>query len=188
MLRIYTTAAAYAILSFFGLTLAVAASGEVDFGALAKPLYESIAQGNYAAAAAFGLVLLVAVVRRYGGSRYPILSHKLVAPAIVLLGSLGAALASAFVSGAGVSLATLYAALKVAAYASGGYAVAKVYLDALGAKSPKWAKPFIAILSAILSAKGNAKKAAVKKAEKAGDNAVKDSPAQGIDIDFTDVE
>jgi uncharacterized membrane protein len=188
MLRIYATATVlfYVLLSFFGVTIAAAQGDEL--AELAKPLYRAIAEGQYAAAAALGLVLLVALVRRYGGSRYPILSHKLVAPLLVLVASFGAAVASATLAGASVSAATAYAALKVAVLASGGYAMLKPYLERLGEWAPSWAKPFVAILSAIISSKSNAKAAAIKKAEKAGEKAVEDSPAKGIDIDFTDVE
>jgi len=186
MLRFYATATVYAFLSFFVATLAVAQGDEL--AELAKPLYQAIAEGQYAAAAALGLVLLVALVRRYGGARYPILSHKLVAPLLVLLASFGAAVASATLAGASLSVGMAYAALKVAVLASGGYALTKPYLAKLGEWVPSWAKPFVAILSAIVSAKSGAKAAAIKKAEKAGDKAIEDSPAKGIDIDFTDIK
>lgn len=187
MLRIYVTITTFACLSFFGVTVA-AAQGDIDFAALAKPLYESIASGNYAAAAAFALVLLVALVRRYGGERYPILSHKLIAPLLVFTASFAAAVASTAVADASVTLGTLFAALKVAVYASGGYTVAKLYLDAVKGKAPSWLQAPLAILSAILSAKGNAKAAAITKAEKAGEKAVEEQPSLGIDLDFKDVE
>ena len=185
MIRIVFTCISFFFLSFFGTAAAFAQTDSEDLAAIAKAIYEGATSGQYAFAAAMGVVLLVALLRRYGGARWPILSHKLVAPVLVLLASFGGAVASALGAGAAVSMGTLWAALKIAALGAGGYSILKPYIGALGDKAPAWAQPLIAILAAIFSAKQGAADA---KAAKAGQDAVAADPGAGVPIKFTDVE
>jgi len=183
-MRIVLTSIAFFFLSFFGTAAAFAAADPEDLSAIAKAIYEGATSGQYAFAAAMGVVLLVALLRRYGGSRWPILSHKLVAPALVLVAAFGGAVASALGAGAPVNAGTLWAALKIAALSAGGYALLKPYIGLLGSKFP-WAQPLLAILSMVFDAKQGAADA---KAKKAGEDAVSSDPGAGVPIVFTDVE
>lgn len=170
---------AFLILSFVGASLAMAQSD--DIVALAKPVLDAVLSGNYVYAAALFLVLGVALVRRYGGSRWPILSSKLAAPFLVLAGAFGAAMATSLGAGAGITLAMTWGALKVAIYAAGGYSLLKPILERLQKHAPMWMDPLFSIVGMVFSSR-------VKAAEAAGRAAVKASPSNGIPVEFTDVE
>lgn len=83
---------------------------------------------HYAYAAALALVLLVALVRRYAGPRWPWLHTDAGSSVLVLLGSFGASLATALSGGAPLTLNIAWAALGVATTAAGGYALLKQLL------------------------------------------------------------
>lgn len=150
---------------------------------LATPVYENLFAGNYAASIAAGVILLVALVRRYGGTYSDIFADALVAPILVLVGSAAGVVFTSTVTGAAFSGAIAWNALKIAVLASGSYSMAKPYLQALAKVAPAWAKPLIAVVVLIFDSKSGAKKAAAKKA---GIDAVEANPGKGSDVDFVD--
>lgn len=175
----YLTAALFMLLSFFATGVAMAESeGLAD---LAAPVLSAVTSGNYAYAAALALVLGVALVRRFGGAKYPFLASKKFAPVLVLIGSFGSALAITLGAGQAISLAMLWTSVKVAIGAAGGYSLAKPLLNFVQDKLPAWAWPAFAIFDGIFKSKDKA-------AEAAGLKAVQDNPSQGIGIKFKDVE
>ena len=95
----YLTALIFMTLSFLGTSVAVAQGEELS--ELARPVLNAIMGGQYALAAALGLVLAVALLRRYGVSKYPWLSSSAAGSILVLLGGFGAALATSLAAGAG---------------------------------------------------------------------------------------
>lgn len=177
----YLTLTVYMILSLFTTSVALAQSD--DLVALAGPVLDAVLGGSYAYGAALALVLGVALLRRYGGAKWPLLASKKAAPYLVLVGAFGAALATSLSAGAAVSTALLWGAFKVAAGAGYGYALLKPLVSALQAKSPAWLQPVFGLLDWVFSAKGRA-----AKAKAAGDKAVSDSPAKGPDVTFKDIE
>lgn len=173
--------AVIAAISFVGASVAFAQ----DPDALAqawKPVLDAVMSGNYAAAAALGLVLAVAATRRFGGSRFPWLASPTVAPFLVMIGSFGASLGNTLLADADLSGDMVIAALKVALYASGGYALLKPIISKLREIAPAWMSPLFAIVDTIFDAKANA----VKKAKLAGAIAVEKNPGKGAGIDFKD--
>lgn len=163
----YLVALFFMFMSFVGTSVALAqTNGElID---LAKPVLDAVLGGNYMYAAALALVLGVALLRRFGGAKYPILASKKAAPFMVLAGSFGAALATSLSAGAGVSLVMAWGAIKVAVAAAGGYALLKPIL----ARVP--------YLGALFSTRVRAKAA--------GRAAVKADPSDGPPVDFQDVD
>ena len=84
--------------------------------------------GHKAYAAALALVLLVALVRRYLGSRVPWLHTDAGSTVLVLLGSFGGALATALSGGADLTWKIAESAIGVAVIAAGGYGMIKQLL------------------------------------------------------------
>jgi hypothetical protein len=158
----------FMVLSFVGTSVALAQSNEELFD-LAKPVLDALLAGHYMHAAALGLVLGVALVRRFGSKRWPILASRKAAPFLVLIGSFGAAMATSLAAGAAISLSMVWIALKVAVAAAGGYSLLKPLLSKV---------PFIGRLF-----DGESRLASAKAA---GDAAVKAEPAEGADVAFRD--
>ena len=173
--------AVIAAISFVGASVAFAQDPET-IAQLSKPVLDAIMSGNYAAAAALGLVLAVALTRRYGGSRWPVLASATVAPFLVMLGSFGASLGTTLLADADLSGAMVIAALKVALYASGSYAMLKPIIAKLRKIAPPWMSPLFAIVDSIFDAKAKA----VEKATEAGRIAVEKNPGKGAGVDFKD--
>jgi len=178
----YLSAFVFTLLSFFGASVAMAQTN-TELIDLAKPVLDAAMSGNYMYAVALMLVLSVALVRRFGGARWPILASKKVAPFLVMVGSFGAALATSLGAGASISGAMLWGAVKIATVAAGGYSLLKPLLDALQKRAPKWAQPLFGMVGWIFSSRDRA-----ERAKAAGQKAVKENPAQGLPKNFTDVE
>lgn len=172
---------AFTFVTFAGLSL-VLAQDERSLQEISKPVLDAIMSGDYALAAALGLVLVVALIRRYGGSRWPWLASATVAPILVMVGSFGASLGNTFAAGGELSGGVLLAALQVALFASGGYALLKPLIAKLRDIAPDWMLPFFALVDWVFAAKARAK----AKATEAGKLAVEKNPGKGADIDFKD--
>ncbi len=179
-------ALAFTIISFFGVSVAMAQQESI--ADLAKPVLDAVMSGQYAFAAALALVFAVALVRRYGGSRWPLLASKKAAPYMVLVGSFGAALATALSAGASLSWLMAWSALTVAAGAGYGYALIKPIFAALQKRAPAWMSPVFTALGWVFDARDKAAQARVAKAEAAGEAAVAAAPSKGPDIKFKDVD
>lgn len=175
----YLTATLFMLLSFFATSVAMAQSESLS--ELAGPVLSAVTDGNYAYAAALALVLLVALVRRFGGAKYPFLASKKFAPVLVLVGSFGAAMAVTLGAGQALSLGMAWVAVKVAIGAAGGYSLAKPLLDFVQSKLPSWAWPLFSVFDAVFKSK-------TKAAEAAGKQAVLDNPSEGPDVAFRDIK
>lgn len=113
-----------ALIAFPAAALAQA-SGDPDPLALLRVVWDAISASNYQLAAAGAVVLIGAVLTRWGGQIWSWFSTGTGRAAIVLLTSFGAALFAAVQSGAAISIAVLWAALKLGATAAGVYSLAK---------------------------------------------------------------
>lgn len=149
---------------------------------LARPIFDQVMAGHYLAAAAFALVLSVALVKRYAPGKFGTFVHSDPGGAMTtMLMSFGGALATATMGGAPWTWAILWTAFGVGIAAMGGYAAIKKLvieplLRPLMAKAPLWMQPLFAIVMWIF----DKPVLADKKAEDAGDAAVAAKPAEGI--------
>lgn len=145
--------------TFFGFAVtahaASAAASVVDPGDgsldVARSLYEALTGGHYAWVGALTLVAAVALLRKFGGSRFPQLHTDAGAALLTLGGSFGAAMSAAFAGGGHVSWTMVAAAGATAFAAMGGYAALKKlvvdpYLIPWQAKAPAALKPLLAIV------------------------------------------
>lgn len=156
---------------------------------LAKPVFEAVMGGQWWLAASLALVFAVAAFKRYAGS-VPKYGPKLEefansehgAPLLVLIGSYGGALATGLLAAGtnSLTLALAWTAFQVALGAAGGYTLVKKLaipvLRKIANKAPSWMKPLFSLLFWAFE-----KPTPTETAEQAGDDAVKVSPATGVD-------
>lgn len=170
-------------LIFLGSFTATALAAETVDGDLidvARPVLDAILAGQYTAAAALGLVLAVALLRRYGSRALPWL-HSDVGGAVLALGtSLGGALATALMAGASLSGGLLWTALGVAIAAAGGYAMIKKLiivplLRPLRDRAPAWLRAPLDLILWIFD-----RPDPIAVAVAAGDAAVTADPPSGV--------
>lgn len=179
-------AAAVASLSFTGVTLAASGADAASepVGDLVRPVIDAALHGNFLLAAATSLVLVVALVRRYGtGTKwFGWTSTSWGAPLLVLVGSFGAALALTLGAGEAPSWAMVYAASGVAVAAAGGWKILKELgvplLRKLQSRLPTKLQPLVGLVLWVFESPGAAR---VEAAEAAGDAAVEAAPATGLD-------
>lgn len=105
--------------------LAQAGGADPDLLELFRPVWEAISSGNYGLAAAGAVVLIGAVLTRWGASIWGWFSTGAGRAAIVLLTAFGGALFAALQAGAPVSVGVIWASLKLAVTAAGLYSLAK---------------------------------------------------------------
>jgi hypothetical protein len=155
----------------------VAAPSDGSWLDLARPVVDAVMSGNYLAASALALVLVVAAARKYGASRWAFLGTDAGGSLLVLLGAFGGAVASAALGGASWSLDLLWTALKVAAGAAGGYSLIKRLLLPLVEKLPPWLSWVAYPLQLVLWVFESRGKAATA----AGERALRAKPSTGIE-------
>ena len=147
---------------------------------LFSPILAAIKGGQYFPAAALALVLAVAMARKYGAKRWPILRGDTASVVMTFAGAFGAAAASAGFAGVAMSGA-LSAAFGLAVTAAGGYAMlakfALPFADKLAEKY-KVLAPVNALLHWMIDRKTTAAKK-IETAEKAGNEAVAKNPGKG---------
>jgi hypothetical protein len=171
-----------ALLAFTGTALAAEAATGADGSWLdmLKPLYDAMAGGHYAYAAALTIIVMVALVKRYLGDKWTWLHSDAGGSAMALTAAAATAAATSLAApGATMTLDLMKSALLVGVGAAGGYAVLKnlivePLLIPLQAKAPAWAKPILQLVIWIFD-----KPDAIKIAEAAGSAAVAAQPAQG---------
>lgn len=152
---------------------------------LAKPVFNAFSGGHYAYAAALGVVLLVALVKRYLGDKVKWLHSDAGGSAMALVASAATAMAAGLAApGATVTMSLLKSALLVGVGAAGGYAVLKnlliePVLKPLAAKAPAWAQPIFAIVFWIFD-KPDSVIATEANAAAAGAAAAQAAPSQGV--------
>lgn len=150
---------------------------------LARPIFDEIMKGHYIAAAAFALVLSVALVKRYAPGKAGDFVHSDAGgAATTLLMAFGGALATATVGGAPWTWGMAWAAAGVGVTAAGGYTMLKkLFIEPLFrplvAKLPAWMQPIAAMVLWVFDRPVSATEAA----DAAGVVAVQDKPAAGAD-------
>ncbi len=178
----YVVALMLVMLTAFTAT-AYAASTTPDPDAIsevARFLLEAVKGGHYAYAVALGLMLVVALVRRYLGPRWAFLHSDAGGGVLALLTSFAAALATATAAGASWSLTLLWSAGGIAVAAAGGYSLLKKlvvepFLRPLADKAPAWLKVPLNLVLWIFE-----RPDAVETSTTAGAAAVTAKPAAGI--------
>ena len=150
---------------------------------LLKPVYDAFAGRNYLEAAALGVIVIVALMKRWSGSgKFGKFVHS----------DLGGSLAALLVSMAGcfaTALATpgahvTWSLMKTAAYvgigAAGGFAVLKnLVIEPLAKHLPAWAQPMLSLVMWIFDHGPGAGQEAIAQATAAGQAAVQANPGQG---------
>lgn len=180
-MRVFLSLLFFCLLTFVG---GIAYAQPDELSGVGSTLLEAIRGGHYAYAAAIGLVAIVSLLRTYGGSHWPWLSHKLVAPLLVLVGSFGATVTASLAEGAALSGGMLWGAAKLAVTGAGLYSLAKPYMNALTEKYPALG-PFASFINLLFQP---SKKARDAKVARAVDDALKNHQPKGTEIKFTDVE
>lgn len=190
----------FAMLSVVGLmlfsfvaTAFAAGAATPDDGSLldlARPVFDQIMKGHYIAAAAFALVLAVALVKRYHffGAKFDAFVHSDAGGALTtLVMSFGGAVATATMGDAPWHWSMLWMSATVAFAAAGGYTIVKKLLvEPLRAstwyqtKAPEWFKAAMQVVLWIFDKK-NAGADVQTDATKAGDAAVAANPPGGAD-------
>jgi hypothetical protein len=159
----------------------VAASDDQLLIELAKTVLDAVMGGNYLATAALGVVLTVALAKRYAPGRLGAFLQSDIGGALATFTtSLAGALATALLAGSSPSWSLVKMASGVAFIAAGGYALlkklAKPRLEAFAITHP-WAKPILALIMWVFDKPANI---ALGDAIKKGDDAVKKEPAPGV--------
>jgi hypothetical protein len=180
MKLLITVASAFAV-GLLAFTATAFAAGLVDqpSGDLAEMILTAITGGQYRLATAIALVLAVRLAREYAPKTGPLsfLRSGAGAAVLVLLGSFGAAIATAIIAGVTVT-AALLPALGVAVAAAGGFSlVKKLGVPVLGwlrNKLPAVTHPVIDLLLWVFS-----RPDPDTTAKAAGDKAVSENPSTG---------
>ncbi len=167
-----------------------AATDSTSWVDLAKPVYDAFVGHHPALGVCLGLVLLVALVKRYAGStsKFGAFIHGDAGGSLlVLIGSAATAAGAALgTPGAHVSLDLLKQSVLVGISAAGGYAMLKnlivePVLKPLAAKAPSWAQPIFSLILWIFDHPADQVTTATTNAAVAGAAAVAAKPAAGAD-------
>ncbi len=152
---------------------------------LAKPVMDAIRGGQYAFAAALGLVFLVAAIRKYHGARWPFLNTDAGGALLTLIASFGGAMATgmAATGAKALTFGLAWASVGIAVMAAGGYSlIKKLLVDPLlasawyNSKAPTWFKSVMSLVLWIF-----VRPDPVVEAEVAGNAAVAAKPAGGVE-------
>lgn len=152
---------------------------------LAKPVLDAVKGGQYAFAAALGLVFLVAAIRKYHGTRWPFLNTDAGGALLTLVASFGGAMATgmAATGAKALTFGLAWASVGIAVMAAGGYSlIKKMLVDPLLAsawyanKAPAWFKSIMSLVLWIF-----VRPDPVVDAEAAGKAAVAAKPAGGVE-------
>lgn len=156
MLKYLEVTVVATLLALVGFTATAHAAAAVDPSAGTPPdvlaaIYQALTGGHYAYVAALAIVAAVALVRKYGGSRWPALHTDLGSAALAVCGAFGASLSAALAGGGKLSVGMITGAGGVAFVALGGYAAAnalyKKYVLPLKAKAPSWVQPLFTVVA-----------------------------------------
>lgn len=162
------------ILAFTGTAFAQGVVAETPLGDVAKLAYDAVMSGEYFVAAAFGVVVVLAVARRYGPKLWAPLGSKVATYLMLIAISFAGSVANALAAGEAFSFELLKTAALIAAAAGGGFGAAKhlLVLPLLVPLREMLPAKFRGLLDALLwifdrqgAAGLKAKKAAAKAAE-----------------------
>ncbi len=96
-----------------------------NFEAFFRLVYDAVTSKNYALIASLAVVAVVYLVRRYGGTKFPVLKTNRGGAVLALVTSVAGAAATAFLGGVPFGAAVLLKALGVGFMAAGGFSVVK---------------------------------------------------------------
>ncbi len=154
---------------------------------LLKPVYEAFKSGQYVAGCALGVILIVALLKKYAPGKLGRMVHSDAGGALTTFmvsaaGSIAAAAANSAWKWSMLSQATI-----IAFAAAGGYAmVKKAIIEPLLAskwyqdKAPGWLRAAMSVVLWIFD-KPASDATVIAESEKAGADAVTASPSQGVD-------
>lgn len=151
----------------------------------AKTIFDAFSGGHYAYAAALGLILGVALIKRYLGPKISWLHSDVGGTSLTLAGAFATAMAAGLAAPtATITWGLMKTALMVGVGAAGGYTVLKKLiveplLKPLQAKLPAWAQPIFSIVLWIFD-KPDQAAAEEAAATSAGNAAVAANPGQGV--------
>lgn len=172
--------------AFAAETVDPSADGSFD---VAKSIFNAFSGGHYAYAGALGLILGVALVKRYLGPKIPWLHSDVGGTSLTLAGSFATAMAAGLAAPTAIiTWGLVKTSLLVGVGAAGGYSVIKKLvieplIKPLQSKLPAWAQP---IFGAVLWIFDKPEAAAVveAKADAAGAAAVTANPGQGVSAEL----
>lgn len=178
MIKNFLNTIVFMLATFVGTSLALAQTN-TELADLVKPVLDAVMSGQYMYAVPLALVLGVALLRRFGGARWPVLASAKVAPLLAVFGAFAATMAAALSTGASIDGHMVWTALTLVGASTAGYALLKPLLKPLIGKLPSWAA---APLMLIFDTRSRA-----ETAKAAGDAAVESKPSKGMPVDFKDV-
>lgn len=153
---------------------------------LLKPILDAFKGGHHLEAGMLALVLMVAALKRYAPEKYGIskfVHGDVGGTLLTLVGSFGGAMATTLAAGETPSWAMSKTALMIAVGAAGGYAMIKKLLveplrnsDWYQTKAPSWLKAILSVVMWVFD-----KPDPTAQAERAGNAAVADKPASGVE-------
>lgn len=183
-IKIWIASVIALVLAFGGVAFAAdavdpASSTTMD---ILKSVYNAFAGGHYAYCGALGLMLGVALIKRYFGTHPASWFHSDVGgTSMTLLGAFGASLTASLAGGGPLTLGLMKTALLVGVGAAGGYSILKKLvvepiLRPLAAKAPASMQFLFQAIFWIFD-----KPDPIAAAESAGQAAVEAAPAQGAE-------
>ncbi len=156
-------------------------SPDASWTDLVTPVIDAFKGGDYPFAAALTLVLLVAIAKRYGGTRFPWLASGKGNALLILIGSFAGAMATALAGEGTLTSGAAWTAFSIAIAAAGGYSLIKTLIVEplqesawYKTKAPAWAKSIIGVAVWVFN-----KPSPVANAEAEGQKAVDEKPATG---------
>jgi hypothetical protein len=152
---------------------------------LAKAIHDAFAGGHYAYCAALGVILGVALVKRYLVPKEHWLRDDAGAATLTLVGSAATALASSLAGGGPFTAQLLESSLLVGVGAAGGYTMIKKLIiepivAPLQSKLPIWAQPIFSTVMYLFDRPPTAAQAEAS-AQVQGMAAVANDPPKGAD-------
>lgn len=183
--------AMFLLVLFFGFTASAMAAGAAapEDGSLLdllKPVIDAFKGGHHLEAGMLALVLAVAALKRYAPEKYGIskfVHGDVGGTLLTLVGSFGGAMATTLAAGDSPSWAMSKTALMIAVGAAGGYAMVKKLVveplrnsDWYQTKAPSWLKAILSVVMWVFD-----KPDPTAQAERAGNAAVADKPASGVE-------
>lgn len=134
MIRKYIGVAFIFVFSWILFSSSISFAQDREVLDLAAPIWAAITMGNYALAAAAAVILVGAMLSKYGTRISPWFGRSTGRASIVLVSAFGTSLFASLHAGAHLSVAVLWSALNLAIHAAGIYSLAKaLVLDPLQA-------------------------------------------------------
>ena len=158
---------------------------DASWSDLVKPVVDAFRGGDYPFAASSAVVLLVALIRRYGALKVPFFGTERGAALLAFVGAFAGTLSIGLSGDGEFSSSLMFTAFNVALTATGGYMALKTFVVEpllkskwYQEKAPGWLKSALSVVLWIFDSAKHSP--AIAKAEAAGDAAVVANPAKGM--------